>query len=368
MLALDGVFVEQLDGSPPRFKQLPHLTSSEVADLVTTIRVRVLALLIRRGVVEDTTAQLVLLPDERADDEPVLAQVTTAAVSGLPPAGPARREREPLRLARTPGASISGALCAADMGFTSMFGPEAEFFLFQKGEDRVLSPMTHDAAGYFDLTPVDRGEDCRRAIVDALEAMGFEVEAAHHEVAPGQHEIDFKFADAVKTADNVATFRFVVRKIAVDFNLHATFMPKPIHGVNGSGMHCHQSLFKGSANAFYGPRKQFELSTVALQYIAGLLEHSRGFVAVTNPIVNSFKRLVPGFEAPTNVAWSMRNRSPMIRIPERRGTGTRCEVRLPDPSCNPYLAFAVMLASGLDGIERKLEPPPPVNKCWVPYS
>jgi glutamine synthetase len=251
---------------------------------------------------------------------------------------------------------------AKKLGYTMMVGPEAEFFLFHLDPEGKPSTRTHDAGAYFDLAPIDKGEECRRSIVMALEAMGFEVEAAHHEVSHGQHEIDFRYADALNTADNLATFRFLVRHIARDYDLHATFMPKPIFGQNGNGMHCHQSLFRGRTNAFYDPKKEYELSVVAMQYIAGLLEHSPGFVAVTNPIVNSYKRLVPGYEAPTNVAWSMRNRSPMVRIPERRGAGTRCEVRLPDPSCNPYLAFAVMLASGLDGIKQKLVPPPPVNK------
>jgi glutamine synthetase len=181
-------------------------------------------------------------------------------------------------------------------------------------------------------------------------------------VAHGQHEIDFRYGPAVSTADNVATFRFLVRHVAREYGLHATFMPKPIFGQNGSGMHCHQSLFKGKTNAFYGPKAEYQLSPVALHYIGGILRHARGFTAITNPIINSYKRLVPGYEAPTNVAWSEQNRSPMVRIPARRGEGTRCEVRIPDPSCNPYLAFAVMLAAGLDGIANKIDPGPPVNK------
>ncbi len=251
---------------------------------------------------------------------------------------------------------------ARKLGYTLMVGPEVEFFLFQLDPDGAPSVKTHDAGAYFDLAPIDKGEECRRDIVQALEAMGFEVEAAHHEVAHGQHEIDFRYGEVVQTADNVATFRFLVRHIARQHGLHATFMPKPIFGQNGSGMHCHQSLFKGDKNAFYDPKGEYELSRLALHYIGGILRHAKGFVAITNPIVNSYKRLVPGYEAPTNVAWSERNRSPMVRIPARRGVGTRCEVRLPDPSCNPYLAFAVMLAAGLDGIEQKLDPGPPVNK------
>ncbi len=251
---------------------------------------------------------------------------------------------------------------AAEMGYTMAAGPEAEFFLFQKDQDGKASTLTHDSAGYFDLTPVDKGEAARCDIVIALQAMGFEVEASHHEVAPGQHEVGFRYTEAVRCADNVSTFRFVVRRVANDHGLHATFMPKPIFGVNGSGMHVHMSLFRGEENAFFDADDQYGLSETAKQYIAGLLEHARGYCAVTNPLVNSYKRLVPGYEAPTNVAWSERNRSPLVRIPARRGKGTRCENRMPDPSCNPYLALAVMLTAGLDGIKRKLVPPPPVNR------
>ncbi len=245
-------------------------------------------------------------------------------------------------------------------------GPELEFFLFQKDPDGNPTVRTHDAGGYFDLLPVDLGEDARRRCVNVLEQMGFEVEAAHHEVAPGQHEIDFRYADALRSADLVMTFKLVIKKIALDFGLHATFMPKPIFGVNGSGMHTHQSLFRGSAdsgdNAFYDPDKPWELSDAALGYIGGILKHAKAFVALTNPLVNSYKRLVPGFEAPVNVAWSEHNRSPLARVPARRGVGTRLEVRIPDPACNPYLAFAAMLASGLDGIENGYDPGEPVNR------
>ncbi len=250
---------------------------------------------------------------------------------------------------------------AAKLGFAMNAGMEAEFFMFKRASEDELSTATHDVGGYFDLTPVDLGEEARRAIVDVLERMGFEVEAAHHEVAHGQHEIDFRYADALTTADNIATFRFVVRNVARDFGLHASFMPKPIFGQNGSGMHTHQSLFRGSENAFWDPTAQWELSDVALHYIGGLLAHARGICAVTNPLVNSYKRLVPGYEAPVNVAWSMRNRSPMIRVPERRGLGTRIELRMPDPSANPYLALAVQLAAGLDGVENGLSAREPVN-------
>lgn len=252
------------------------------------------------------------------------------------------------------------------LGLEPVCGPELEFFLFQRDADGNPTVRTHDAGGYFDLLPVDKGEDARRDIVNALEAMGFEVEAAHHEVAPGQHEIDFKYASALETADRVTTFRMVVKKIALDYGLHATFMPKPIRGVNGSGMHTHQSLFRrggeGRVNAFYDPAGPYELSDLARHYIGGLLLHARAFVAITNPLINSYKRLLPGYEAPVNVAWSERNRSPLIRVPARRGIGTRVEVRVPDPACNPYLAFAVMLASGLDGVQQRLDPGEPVNK------
>ena len=252
---------------------------------------------------------------------------------------------------------------AEKMGLQMMAGPEAEFFLFHRDANGDAIPATHDTGGYFDLSPRDLGEEARRDITLVLEAMGFEVEAAHHEVAPGQHEIDFKYGDAVTTADAIVTFRFVVKKVALMYGLHATFMPKPLAGVNGSGMHTHQSLFTlDGDNAFYDAGGPWQLSQIARSYIGGLLDHARAFVALTNPLVNSYKRLVPGYEAPVNVAWSEKNRSPMIRVPDRRGVGTRCEVRVPDPSCNPYLALAAMLASGLDGIERGLECGEPVNR------
>jgi len=251
---------------------------------------------------------------------------------------------------------------AAKMGYVMNAGLEAEFFLFERDQTGNITTTTHDAGGYFDLTPVDKGEEARQAMVDALGRLGFEVETAHHEVAPGQHEIDFKYADALTTADNIATFRFVVRKVASQFNLHATFMPKPIFGINGSGMHTHQSLFSNGENAFYGPESETQLSDVALQYIAGILRHAKGITAITNPLVNSYKRLVPGYEAPTQISWSMKNRSPLVRVPAKRGIGTRIELRSPDPSANPYLALSVMLAAGLNGIRHRWLPPDPVNK------
>lgn len=249
------------------------------------------------------------------------------------------------------------------MGFDNMFvGPEPEFFMFNRAADGTLTVETHDAAGYFDLAPVDEGELARRDMVNVLVAMGFEIEAAHHEVAPGQHEIDFKYEEAIAAADKISTLKHVVKRIARKHGLHATFLPKPIAGINGSGMHTHLSIFKGGKNAFYDEKAQYQLSKTALSFIGGLLEHAEGMVAVTNPLVNSYKRLTPGYEAPTNIAWSASNRSAMIRIPARRGVGTRAELRMPDPACNPYLALAVMLAAGLDGIERKLTPPPPIQR------
>lgn len=251
---------------------------------------------------------------------------------------------------------------AKEMGFVMNAGLEAEFFLFEKDAGGNVTTSTHDSGGYFDLTPIDKGEEARQSMVDILEEIGFEVEAAHHEVAPGQHEIDFKYEEALKAADHIATFRFIVRKVATNYNLHATFMPKPIFGINGSGMHTHQSLFKKGKNAFYHSGGKYQLSPVAMSYIAGLLKHARGITAITNPLVNSYKRLVPGYEAPTLISWSEKNRSPLVRIPAKREDGTRLELRSPDPSANPYLAIAVMLAAGLDGVKHNLIPPEPVNK------
>ena len=251
---------------------------------------------------------------------------------------------------------------AESMGYIMNAGVEAEFFLFQRDPDGKGTTRTHDQASYFDLAPIDRGEEARHDMVLALEQMGFEVEAAHHEVAPAQHEIDFKYAEALTTADNLATFRWVVRRIALQHGLHATFMPKPIFGINGSGMHTHQSLFRGAENAFFDPKAPNQLSQVCMHYIGGLMAHAKAMTAICNPLVNSYKRLVPGYEAPVYMAWSERNRSPLIRVPGRRGQSTRVEFRSPDPSCNPYLALAVMLKAGLDGIKKRIEPPLPVNR------
>ena len=250
-----------------------------------------------------------------------------------------------------------------ELGFTHFnLGPEPEFFLFKLDEKGEPTLELNDSGGYFDLAPVDLGENCRRDIVLELEEMGFEVEASHHEVAPGQHEIDFKYADAITACDNIQTFKLVVKTIARKHGLHATFMPKPLFGVSGSGMHCNVSLFNGNVNAFFDETTELQLSETAMQFMAGVLKHVQAFTAVTNPTVNSYKRLVPGYEAPCYVAWSGQNRSPLIRIPASRGLSTRIEVRSVDPAANPYLAIAVILQAGLDGIKNKLTPPPSVDR------
>lgn len=251
---------------------------------------------------------------------------------------------------------------AEEMGYSMFVGPEPEFFLFHMDENGQPTLMTHDKASYFDLPPVDKGEEARRDMVETLQSMGFEIEAAHHEAAPGQHEIDFKYKSALNTADNILTFRIVVRTVAQNHGLHATFMPKPIYGIAGSGMHLHISLFKGSENVFADPESPDGLSLLCKQFIAGVLKHARAISAITSPTVNSYKRLVPGYEAPVYIAWSYRNRSPLVRIPARRGIGSRIEVRNPDPSCNPYLGLAVILKAGLDGIKNGLQPPAAVEQ------
>jgi len=248
------------------------------------------------------------------------------------------------------------------MGYTVYVGPEAEFFLFHTNPDGSPTTNTHDNAGYFDLAPVDLGENARRDICLTLENMGFEIEASHHESAPGQHEIDFKYDDALTTADNIMTFKMIVRIVAQRHGLHATFMPKPVFGIAGSGMHINLSIFKDGKNVFYDPNAKWELSEIALNYIGGLMKHAPAFTAITNPLVNSYKRLVSGYEAPVYIAWSAKNRSPLIRIPSKRGSSTRLELRSPDPSCNPYLALAVILKAGMDGIKNKIVPPNPVNR------
>ncbi|RPF55910.1 type I glutamate--ammonia ligase [Aquisalibacillus elongatus] len=249
------------------------------------------------------------------------------------------------------------------LGFTAFnIGTEPEFFLFKLDEKGEPTMELNDKGGYFDLAPTDLGENCRRDIVLELEEMGFEIEASHHEVAPGQHEIDFKYADAIKHCDDIQTFKLVVKTIARKHGLHATFMPKPLFGVNGSGMHANMSLFKGKENAFFDPNGEEQLSKTAYQFTAGIIKHAVNFTAVTNPTVNSYKRLVPGFEAPCYVAWSGQNRSPLVRVPSSRGLSTRIEARSVDPSANPYMAMSVMLAAGLDGVKNELEAPEPVDR------
>lgn len=246
---------------------------------------------------------------------------------------------------------------AEEMGYKMYVGPECEFFLFETDEKGNPTLVTQDDAGYFDLAPVDLGENARRDMVTTLKKMGFEVEASHHECAPGQHEIDFKYDEALYAADKIMTFKAVVRMVAKNHGLHATFMPKPVFGIAGSGMHVNQSLFKDGKNAFYDEDGKLGLSDAAYSYMAGLLTHAKAICAVTNPTVNSYKRLVSGYEAPVYIAWSGKNRSPLVRVPAKRGNSTRVELRSPDPSCNPYLALAVVLKAGLDGIKKGLTPP-----------
>jgi len=278
----------------------------------------------------------------------VLCDVTTTA--GAPFAG-------------DPRAVLRRQLERADQaGFAVRAGSEVEFFLFHPDADGAPSTRTHDVGGYFDLAPVDAGEDARRAMVDLLERMGVEVDGAHHEGAHGQHEIDLREAPALEAADRVVTLRHVVKHVARQFGLVASFMPKPVFGQNGSGMHTQLAFFRGeeggAANAFDAGGKdggEYGLSRTALHAVGGLLRHARGMCAVTNPLVNSYKRLVPGFEAPVHVAWSLKNRTPMVRVPERRGAATRLEVRTPDPAANPYLALAVLVAAALDGVAAAAE-------------
>ena len=250
---------------------------------------------------------------------------------------------------------------AQELGLTMNVGPEAEFFLFKKDDEGNITTEPNDKAGYYDLGPSDLGENVRGDIVETLQQMGFDIEASHHEVADGQHEIDFKYADILTTADNVSTFKVAVKAVAQKYNLHATFMPKPIFGINGSGMHCNISLFSDSSNAFLDETSPYKLSKTTLYSIGGLLKNVKGFTAVTNPTVNSYKRLVPGYEAPVYIAWSLANRSALVRVPAKRGNATRVELRSPDPSCNPYLAFAVLLQACIDGVKNKIEPANPVE-------
>ena len=250
---------------------------------------------------------------------------------------------------------------AADMGYSFDVGPECEFFLFHTDDDGRPTTITHEKAGYFDISPLDLGENARRDIILNLEAMGFEIEASHHEVAPAQHEIDFKYTNALKAADNMMTFKLVVKTIAKRHGLFASFMPKPVYGVCGSGLHINMSLSKDGKNIFNDHSAPNGVSKEAYQFIAGIMEHMKGMTLISNPIVNSYKRLQPGFEAPVYITWSEGNRSPLIRIPSTRGTNMRIELRSPDPAANPYLLLATCLAAGLDGIKRELEIPPSVE-------
>jgi glutamine synthetase len=255
----------------------------------------------------------------------------------------------------------------AERGWTLNIGPEPEFFLFKRGENNSGSvhPVPHDVGGYFDFSPSDEAVRVRTELMDALLRMGLEIEVGHHEVALGQHEIDFRYADVLRAADNVMTLKYTVKAIAAKHGLVASFMPKPIHGINGSGMHCHQSLFDADGNnLFFDDTDEFKLSKIAYGFITGQLEHARALAAVVSPTVNSYKRLVPGYEAPVYVGWAQINRSALIRIPrytEGRPKSVRAELRFPDPSSNAYLAFAAMLAAGLDGIEKEMTPPAPLN-------
>lgn len=250
-------------------------------------------------------------------------------------------------------------------GWTYNIGPEPEFFLFKRNGATSIHPVPHDVGGYFDFSADDEAVRVRSALMDAIASMGLDVETGHHEVALGQHEIDFRFGNALYTADNVLTLKYTVKAIAAQHGLVASFMPKPIFGINGSGMHCHQSLFDTAGNnLFFDAKDEYHLSPLARSFIAGQLLHARALAAVVAPTVNSYKRLVPGYEAPVYVGWAQINRSALIRIPrytEGRDKATRAELRFPDPSANPYLAFTVMLAAALDGIDRKLTPPAPLN-------
>ena len=250
---------------------------------------------------------------------------------------------------------------AAELGYQFNVGPECEFFLFHTDEEGRPTTLSHERAGYFDLGPVDLGENARRDMVLTLEDMGFEIEASHHEAAPAQHEIDFKYDEALRTADNIMTFKLAVKTIAKRFGLFASFMPKPKHGINGSGMHINISVSKDGKNIFDDPSDELGLSQEAYYFIGGVMKHMKGMTVITNPLINSYKRLIPGYEAPVYVAWSGTNRSPLIRIPAARGEGTRVELRSPDSAANPYLALAVCLAAGLDGIKNKIMPPEAVD-------
>ncbi len=306
------------------------------------------------GFVRMREADIFLRPDPRTflilpsvADEPVRARLV-CDLYGVDDAPFPEDPRHALRRAC--------AACAR-LGFVPMIGAEPEFFLFRRDGAGRATTETNDLAGYFDMAPLDIGESLRNEMVATLLDMGLEIDGAHHEAAPGQHEIDFRHAEALTMADVLVTARGTIRAVAARHGMHATFMPKPLADVNGSGLHLHLSLFRDGSNAFFDPERPDGLSNVARHFLAGLLRHARGLTVVTNPLVNSYKRLVPGYEAPIFVTWSQREHSPLARVPFRRGEGTRIEVRSPDPSCNPYLAFASLLAAGLDGVATRAEPP-----------
>ena len=250
---------------------------------------------------------------------------------------------------------------AEKLGLSMNMGPEMEFFLFNKNEDGEINTKTYDKAGYYEIYPDDKGEIIRADIVDALQKMNFDIEASHHECADGQHEIDFRYDNILSSADNVSTFKIVTKAVASKYNLHATFMPKPVFGMNGSGMHCNISLSKDGKNAFFDKNTETQLSQLAEYSVGGILKNIRSMTAILNPTINSYKRLVPGYEAPVYIAWALSNRSGLIRVPCKRGNSTRVELRSPDPSCNPYLAFAVILYACIDGIRNQITPPSPVE-------
>lgn len=251
---------------------------------------------------------------------------------------------------------------AEEMGYIFQVGPECEFFLYHMDDNGLPTNITHEQAGYFDMGPIDFGENARRDMVLTLEEMGFEVEASHHESAPAQHEIDFRYNDALVTADNIMTFKLAIKTIAKRHGLHATFMPKPKSGIDGSGMHINMSLSKDGVNIFQDAHDPNGLSQEAYYFLGGIMKHIKGMTLVLNPLVNSYKRLVPGYEAPAYIVWSAKNRTPLVRIPATRGEDTRIELRSPDPACNPYLALAVCLAAGLEGIRKKITPPQSIDR------
>jgi glutamine synthetase len=313
------------------------------------------------GFVRIEEADMYLLPDP--DTFQVFPWTTGEAVTARLMCDVVNPDRTPF--AGCPRSALKRVLGdMRELGLTVSVAPEIEFFLFERDANGLPTTRTRDLAGYFDLSPVDEGEDVRREIVLALESMGFQVEASHHEVAPGQHEIDLAEADALTAADHITTLRVVARTVARRLGYHATFMPKPVTGINGSGLHLHQVVRRADtgADAFVEATAEDGLSPLARHYLAGLIRHAKGLTAVTNPLINSYKRLVPGYEAPIFIAWSSASRSPMIRVPSDRSRGVRLELRSPDPSCNPYLALAATIRAGFDGIRQHLEPPPPVRR------